>query len=230
MKSGFFCAALVGLLGSVGHAHADFVTGSVTGSGIIGSAGGDDPLFNFTYSDPYGNSGYGQLSTVPSGFGDGSFWATSGTLILTQSSDHNASVGTYSLLAEGPGPAISPSGLFAVDNLIYPGNNAAGGHNNSGTYGVGIISGPSELTIYGLVFGQPGTGSQSEINIWGVGNDSYALWSEANGSYNIQISSGGSFTLTANPEPASLTLLGLGLACVAGYTWRRRKKAAPPAP
>jgi hypothetical protein len=28
---------------------------------------------------------------------------------------------------------------------------------------------------------------------------------------------------TATPEPASLTLLGLGVAGVAGYAWRRRR-------
>jgi hypothetical protein len=31
---------------------------------------------------------------------------------------------------------------------------------------------------------------------------------------------------TATPEPASLTMLGIGIAGMAGYTWRRRKLAA----
>jgi hypothetical protein len=30
-------------------------------------------------------------------------------------------------------------------------------------------------------------------------------------------------TTTATPEPASLTLLGLGVAGIAGYAWRRRR-------
>jgi hypothetical protein len=30
-------------------------------------------------------------------------------------------------------------------------------------------------------------------------------------------------TFTATPEPASLTLLGLGVASIAGYAWRRRR-------
>jgi hypothetical protein len=30
---------------------------------------------------------------------------------------------------------------------------------------------------------------------------------------------------SAAPEPASLTLLGIGIACMAGYSWRRRKLA-----
>ena len=34
---------------------------------------------------------------------------------------------------------------------------------------------------------------------------------------------------TAAPEPASLTLLGLGGLCLAGCAWRRRKAAGPAA-
>jgi len=29
----------------------------------------------------------------------------------------------------------------------------------------------------------------------------------------------------AVPEPSTLTLLGIGIACMAGYGWRRRKLA-----
>jgi hypothetical protein len=32
---------------------------------------------------------------------------------------------------------------------------------------------------------------------------------------------------SATPEPATITMLAIGIAGVAGYTWRRRKPAAP---
>jgi hypothetical protein len=183
-----------------------------------GTSGGIDPPYFFTYSDLAGDIGYGTLDATNSGLGDGSLLVTGGTLILTASSDGNGSIGTYSLIPEGPGAVVSPSGLFAVDDLIYPANNAANGVNPN------ISGNPSYLTNWGLLFGQPGTGSQNEVNIYANGGGDYALWSEAGGSYNITNSSGGTFALVALPEPASLTLLGLGAAAIAVYS-RRRKVA-----
>ena len=115
-------------------------------------------------------------------------------------------MGTYTLLSAGPATQNSPSGLFAVDNLISPGTPLA------------------LLDTWGLLFGQPGTGSQSEINIWGNGNGDYAFYSEVGGGYNIQQGSGGTFTLTeVSPVPESASgavwcLMGL---CVAGWIWHR---------
>jgi hypothetical protein len=37
---------------------------------------------------------------------------------------------------------------------------------------------------------------------------------------------GSTGTFTATPEPASLTLLGIGVAGMMGYTWRRRRQQA----
>ena len=109
-----------------------------------------------------------------------------------------------------------------MDNLFYPANNAASGVNPGS-----ISANPSYLTNWGLLFGKGSgtTGSQNEINIWGNGKGDYAFYSEANGSYNIQNSSGGTFTASAVPEPATLTLFGSGLFCLAGCAWRRRKLA-----
>jgi hypothetical protein len=42
----------------------------------------------------------------------------------------------------------------------------------------------------------------------------------ANSSYNV------AFQVTPTPEPGSLTLLGIGIAAIGGYSFRRRKLAA----
>ena len=179
-----------------------------------------DPEFTFTFSGG-GSSGFGVLSAVNSGLGDGSLHVIAGSLTVTSSSDGNASVGTYTLLPAGPGITTSPSGAFLVDNLIYPANNAFSGVNP------GFGSNPSFLTNFGLLFGPPSTGSQQEINIWGNGNGDFAFFTFNNG-YNIQTGSGVTFTLAPVPEPSGLVVFGAAtLAGVAFCGWRRRKQPLP---
>jgi len=200
-----------------------FVVSSVL-SIFFGSAGSGRAqlIFDFTYSDTAGNTAQGTLTAVNSGLGDGSLWATSGMLTVLTSPGGAALVGTYTLLPAGPHVGISPSGLFEIDNLIYPANDAASGVNTH------IGANPSYLTYWGLLFGHPGTGLQDEINIWGNGGGDYAFYSEQGGSYIIQQGSGGSFTLTAVPEPSSLVLTGIAALGMGVYVWRRRKKSGLP--
>jgi hypothetical protein len=222
MSRRIFLALALGLVvaaAGAGHANAGPTPPGWPGSGGGGGRlpGGPDPLFTFTFTDLAGDVGNGTLSAIDSGLGDGSLLVTSGTLNLTSSSDGNASVGTYSLIAVGPAITGSPSGLFAVDDLIYPNNDAANGVSPN------IGSNPSYLTNWGLLFGHPGSGSQDEINIWGNGNGDYAFGSEMGGNYNILQLSGGTFTLTPVPEPTSLCLLGIGLSGLAVFALRGRK-------
>jgi hypothetical protein len=175
-------------------------------------------MFTFTYSDPFGNAGYGTLNSMDSGLGDGSLFVTSGTLTVTS----GAIAGDYTLIPAGPSPSISPEGAFIVDNLIYPSNNAGDGVNPGFSYG--FTSGPSYLTVFGLLFGN---GAGEEINIWGIGNNDYDFYGYSpSGGYNPAVT-GGEFTLSAaTPEPAGLTLLGVSLMVLGGYGWRRRKSVA----
>jgi len=173
----------------------------------------------FTFSDPAGDAGSGTLNAVGSGLGDDSLWAISGTLNLTASSLGSGALGTYSLIAAGPGITPSPSGLFVTDNLIYPSNDAASGTSACQTSYI-AISNPSYLTYCGLLFGPDGsgTGNQSEINIWGSGGMTYGFGSVAGGVYTIYTNPGGTFSL---PEPPTSLLLVLGTLLVAAGLLRR---------
>ena len=229
-------AALALTLGGMGQVKAAFIPVGgtpVTGeTSLSGGPAGPDPIFVFNFTDASGDVGHATLNTLASGLGDGSYFATSGSLTMTSPA---GVAGTYSLITTPPSPSISPSGLFDVDNLLYPDDNAASGKWNgvaSNYAGGSPISGPSYLDIFGLLFGQPGTGSQAEINIYGVGNGAYAFYTEVNGGYNIQQGGGGGVSnLTdppAAPEPASLTLLVVGGVSLLAYAGLRRRKGLTP--
>jgi hypothetical protein len=173
-----------------------------------------DPLFHFVVSDPAGDAGSGTLNAVPDGLGDGGYLAVAGSLTMTGGA---LAGNTYALLSGGPTPTISPSGTFQFDNLLYPGGNAGNGVNN-GVGFIGVIGNPSFLDNGGLLF----VGGGTEVNIFGNGNNNYAFLYVP--PFLSGSASGASFNLV--PEPASLTLLGLGALGMAGYGWRRRKSAA----
>jgi hypothetical protein len=176
---------------------------------------GVQQFYTFLYSDPSGNVGSGTLTTTnPSGIDGLSEWTVSGTLVLSNSSDGNASVGDYTLISGGPATTLSPSGLFNYDNLLYPNNDAGNGAQ------AGFAAITSYLTSGGLLFG-PVTGNQDEINIFGNGGGDYAFYSEAGGNYNIQTATGGTFSLTAVPEPGTWALSSVAAIGWVAY-WRRR--------
>jgi len=125
-----------------------------------------DVGYSFTSADGKTNADV-WLSGLTSG-PDNSFLVTSGTLTVDNSSNPLLPLDTYSLIFIGSSANWSSTKAFVVDDLLYPGDDAASGPNH------GDMSGnPSYLTWWGLLFGDGGT---TEINIWGNGGaDNYSL-------------------------------------------------------
>jgi hypothetical protein len=184
---------------------------------LLGGLGTAKADYTFTYNDGT-NSGYGTLTTQPSGLkGDtsGSQLATSGSLTLTSGPD----AGTYTLYSAGPALVQVAAIDAQVDNLVYPSNNAA-----SGIHGGGF-NGGSYLDYFGLLF----TNDKLDVSIYGNGSDVdqaniFSSSSSLPYGMNAYSSPSGAFILSSVPEPSGITLLGLGVVCLAGgYVLRKGK-------
>jgi hypothetical protein len=188
--------------------------------GTVAQARAD--LFTFTYSDPYGDSSYGTLTAAPSGLADGSWWVTSGTLTITANPQYlpagnvssvfpaNHYVGTYNLLPLGPLLTYLFANQVNADNLIYPSGNAYSSAQINEQ-----VPGFSYMDSGGVLFGT----SQLGIEIYAIGDSVYGftiLNTAVNGVHqNTDLAAWapeeGTFELTAIPEPASLSLLAVGM-------------------
>jgi hypothetical protein len=177
-------------------------------AGLITGGGGAQTTFYWTFTNGAGTTGSGSL--LASANGDGTFTALSGTGVV-----HSADFfGSINLVADpvAPGNAISHSHYFFYDDQLHPGQNPL-------------------LTVGGLLF-TTNSNTPLEVNIFGNGASHPYSYYENNGT-----NTKGTFTLssaapTTNPggvvspllaEPASLTLLGCGIAGLAFIGWQRRR-------
>jgi hypothetical protein len=124
--------------------------------------------FSFTIST---ETAYGSVNVTDQG---GGVWlATSGTLTVTGGAD----VGTWTLIAGGPGVTTSPLGGFIYDNLITPSANPA-------------------LDVDGLLFGVTG----KELNVWGNSANNYSFYDYTTaGGYGAQLTATGNFNFQPAP-------------------------------
>jgi hypothetical protein len=108
------------------------------------------------------------------------------------------------LLGGDPGPAgaVSPSGLFFYDNLLFPGDPAA-------------LIDPN-----GLLFA---TDTHPEASIWSNGGSDYDYTSEAGGRYDQDAPTGEVFRVAAVPEPSTIGFSALTV--LAALRLRRRSQS-----
>jgi PEP-CTERM motif len=165
-----------------------------------GASGGQGSVLTFTCSDGI-YFGFGTLDIEH--YNTEAYSATSGVLNMASTSNPHTAVSLYYLISGGPGQTESPSGSFWYDNMVYG----------------PIHQGDIYLDSFGLVF-QSKNGHEIHLFGNGVPND------QSHGTGNSQGILHITFSPSSTPEPASVTLLGIGIVGLAGYGWRRRKQAA----
>jgi hypothetical protein len=190
-------------------------------------------LFEFTYSDPYGDQANGILSTSgPDGLGDSGLWVTGGSITITANPQFlpqgggnvsskfpaNHYVGTYDLQPAGPLLTNFYGHLTSGDNVLYPGGVA-----DSVQPGL-ALPGQSYLDGGGLLFAT----APVLMNIYGVGNGVYGLQIvnlTPSGTPYTDLGAwgpeAGSLTLTPVPEPSTMLIAAIGGLVLVAFGVRR---------
>ncbi|MBI3837991.1 MAG: PEP-CTERM sorting domain-containing protein [Planctomycetia bacterium] len=117
--------------------------------------------------------------------------------------------GPVSVLVQGHGPAGSPTGTFQTEMLSMDLN----------------LGGP-------MIRESPTLASLGQTTITDIGGGMFHIDSFFDVFTELSLDGGqtwmpseGSTHVSLTPEPASVTMLGVGLACLVGYAWRRRRSA-----
>lgn len=151
-------------------------------------------------------AGSASLAGISMGDGTDAYHAIGGSVTVNGIADS----GFYDLLPVGPSLMVSPSGAFAVDNMVY-------------------TTLDPHLDLSGLLGFKSSNGV--ELNIWGVGPGVYSVYAWTPGSgYTTTFTGWGSMSVNVLPDSGSsvavpdggmtIGLLGSGLA-VLGYLRRK---------
>lgn len=133
-------------------------------------ASASSTVINFSFVINTTETAYGTVNVTDEG--GGTWLATSGSLTITGGAD----IGTWSLIAGGPGVTLSPLGRFDYDNVITPSANPA-------------------LDTEGLLFGT----TAKEINVWGNSASNYSFYDATSAGYGSTIVATGSFSFQPAP-------------------------------
>jgi hypothetical protein len=170
---------------------------------MVATASADS--FNYHFA---GGGNVADLNLTGSLISANEYLITAGTITVTG----GTAVGSYTLDPGGPGIFNSPSGAFQVDDILFIGADPA-------------------LDTYGLLF----SSGSMELNLWGNSPGNYSFYRynpTAATPYDVQYTDPANdpSTFVQNvPEPASLPLLGAGIACLCVFrmkqTWRQKARA-----
>jgi hypothetical protein len=185
----------------------------------------DNQITSFIYNNFYGTVTSGGVFTafgiLPSTFID-----ADGAILI--SSATNVGIGPEpGAVSDIPGNQTpqSTGGLINASPLTIAGVGVIPGSGDFTAVGLNIVvafTGANALNTYNGASG-PSTPPFSSTVIWFTSD--YAPWFPVSGTSDGVNTSQGDIP-SPNPEPTSMSLMGLGLVGLVGYRWRKRKQAA----